>query len=579
MLVKKRLMSKGWLEMTDKPETERKTVRTRTGNRTPKAKVTAPSNEEVKVTEPQKTTPTEEVETVVLKEETPAVQITQSDIAAAISASSENDEQVRYGNSGYKIGNDPKSMVKLTNEKLTYYPLHIWARNPGTLENYGHLAAMRMLDGSASEKDLEVLDFAEQNKVNEDRHFFSFFAQPEGDWDDHLRVGERKVRSNTYNFRTKATGGELANNEDQLLTVLCRRLEMGLPLLVRLWHTGIVFAIAPVEKGERVAMVDKLNNAHLETLRRTNGIIHGTSTYYANRIIIESFMKLVRDSNIEKSLHKDITTMLDHRDIQIMAWALMAASYQRGYNFVETCGNLKPKVDAEGKPVLTPSGEQQKTICSHNESSIIDLSLIVQIDNSKYTDWQRDFISQPLSDTKKYTREDIEKYQRMGKMHETDCVEIVDGVSVLIKAPTADKHLTIGEDWIAAVEESVEGAILSNADDTTRGEMIQRQIEQTAMLDVAHWVIGFNIDGEEIISPTGVKKSFRMLSNNEQLRDKLYVKIREHLAKRMAAVVAVPTKKCEGCGGLSNVIANNGTMIYTPIDMVSRFFTLTARNP
>lgn len=576
--------------MTDKTETLKKTVRTRTNSSAKTAQSTTPrttratpkAKDKPKVeenTQPEQPEPTEEVETVILKEETPTVRVSQSDIAAAISASNEGEDQVRYGNSDYKIANDPKSMVKLTDEKLNYYPLHVWARNPSTLENYGQLAAMRMLDGSASEKDYEVLDFAEQNKVNEDRFFFSFYAQPGSDWDDNLRVGERKVRSNTYNFRTKAKGGELANNDDQLLTVLCRRLEMGLPLLVRLWHSGIVFAIAPVEKGKRVAMVDKLNNAHLETLRRTNGIIHGTSTYYANRIIIESFMELVRDSNIEKSLHKDVTTLIDHRDIQIMAWALMASSYQRGYNFVETCGNLKPKVDAEGAPVLTPGGEQQKTICSHNESSIIDLSLLVQIDNSKFTDWQREFISQPLSDTKKYTREDIEKYQRLGKMHETDCVEIVDGVSVLIKAPTADKHLIIGEDWINAVEESVEGMILSNADDTTRGEMIQRQIEQTAMLDVAHWVVGFNIDGEEILTTEGVKSSFRMLSNNEELRDKVYMKIRENLAKRIAAVVAVPTKKCSGCGEFSHIVHNNGTMIYTPIDMVSRFFTLTARNP
>lgn len=559
-------------------------VRTRTSTTATK-KVAKPIEavEEVKKEQPQEQEPQvvveEQLETITIVDTPPTPAVSQTDLAATITASSDEEEVKRYGDSNYKIANGPEDTVKLTDEKLQYYPLHVWARNPATLENYGNLATMRALRDVATDKDYEMIDFAEQNKISSDRFFFSFFAQPEGDWDNGLRVGDKKVRSNSYNFRTLATGGELSKNEDQLLTVLCRRLEMGQPLVVRLWHSGIVFAIDPVEKSERILGLNRLNNAHLETLRRTNGIIHGTSTYYANRIIIDSFMKLVRDSNIEKSLWKEITTLMDHRDIQIMAWAIMASSYQRGYNYVETCGNLKDKLDAEGKPILDAQGEPQKTICSHTDSSIIDLSLIVQIDNSKFNDWQKDFISKPLSNEKKYTREDIEKYQRLGKMHETDTVEVVDGISVLIKAPKADKHLKIGEEWIEAVEEAVESAILSNANDTTRSEMIQQQIEATAMLDVAHWVVGFNIDGEEILTEKGVKNAFRMLSNNETLRDKCYMKIREHLAKRVAAVVAVPTRTCKGCNKLTNIINDNGTMIYTPIDMVSRFFTLTARNP
>lgn len=561
---------------TDAPKPAEEKVATTRPSRTRKASAETSAKKTTEV-EKERKIEGDDYETVTLAEEKAFVQPTTEDIAVAITA--RNADDTKFGSPDYSIGTSFKDVLKMTDEKVLYYPLATWSRNPATLENLANLAGMRMMDGSESDNDLNLIDFAEQNRANDDRYFFSFFAQPNSDWNNYLPVGDRKLRSSKLNFHTKATGGELSNNDDQLCTVLFRRLELGQPLLVRLWHSGLIFAINPVEKAERIAMVDRLNAAHLETLRRTNGIIHGTSSYYANRIIIQSFMKLVRDSNIHKNLWADVANLVDHRDIQIMAWALMASSYQRGYNYVDTCGGLKTKLDADKKPVLDAQGKEQKVLCSHRTEGLIDLSLIVQIDNSKFSDWQKEFISQPLSDTKKYGIEDIEKYQRLGKMHEVDTLEIAEGVSVLLKAPVAAKHISIGEEWIESVEDAVDAAITTNVDDVTRNEMIQRQIEATAALDVAHWVIGFNIDGEEVDSEKAVKETFRMLSNNEEIRDSIYTKIRERMSKRLAAVVAIPTHKCEGCGELSNIINNNGTTIYTPIDTVSRFFTLTARNP
>lgn len=486
----------------------------------------------------------------------------------------------KYGSSDYSIGTSLDAIKKATDEKLTYYPLAVWARNPNTMEITANISVDRLENGRGSETDIRMIDYAEQNKVVMDRHMFSFCAREGASWDDHLNVDGRKLRANKINFATKAQGNTLANkeNHEQLITVLFRRLDIGSSLLVRLWHSGLVFAVEPLSKAARVAMVDKVNNAHLDILRSTNGIIHGSSAYYANRIIMKEFMNQVVDSNVDKSLWADIFQYIDHRDIQIMAWALMASGFQRGYNYVETCGGLKTRLDADKKPILDEDGKPKKGLCGHRHESLIDLMLLPQIDSSMFNDWQKSFIAKPLS-ADKATVEDIQKYQRLGRMHERDIIEVANGVSLILKAPNAAKHIEIGEKWIEAVIDSVDDAITTNVDEETRNEMIQRQMAATAALDVSHWVDGFLIDGEEIRDEEAIRKTFHTLSNNEEIRNKIYDDIRRVTASRLAAVLAVPTNTCPSCGELSNVINNNGTAIYTPIDAVSRFFILAARNP
>lgn len=562
----------------EKPVETTSTTRTRARARTkPKPKVETPPVEKVEdVQKPEVSDDQLDREDVPLAKESEGMApFTQEEVAAVISETVDNQNGL-MGSADYSIGTSFAQVEKVNGTRQDHAPLVTWARRVTTLEHYTNVANSRFADGSAEEKDMRILDMANSNALLSDRPMFSFFARPGAEWNNYLPVGDRKVRSSKINFRTDAEALDL--NEDQILTVLCRRLDIGEPLLVRLWHSGLVFAINPLDKADRINISDRLENARLEVLRRTNGIIHGTSSYYANRIIIQEFMKLAVNSNVDRSLWPDVQTLMDHRDIQIMAWALLATSYQRGYNYTEICGGLKKKKDADGKVIVDADGKPEKQVCGNTRSSVIDLNLIVQIDNTMYNDWQRAFITKPLNDNEKATREDIEKYQRLGKMHEAANVVIDDTTSIMIKAPNAKKHIEIGEEWINSVEDAVDLAISSDADDETRNDSINRQIEATAALDVAHWVVGFNIDGKEYRNPKTVFDIFRKLSNNTKLRDKIYEQIRLNIANYLAAQVAIPTERCPVCEELSNVINNNGTRIYTPIDAVNRFFILAARN-
>ena len=515
-----------------------------------------------------------DVETVIQAAEKPFESVSEADALAA--ELGQNEEALKHvgGSSDYTIGKESYSIKAINGNADGKYALGIWTRDPNTLAGLNTMAMNRIVNDEATSNDYITVDFAEQNSVSMDLNMAAFFARPGARWNNYLTVGERRLRNSLVNYKPTTIEG----NTDRVVAALMRKMEIGNPMLVRLWHSGLVFSFNPPDKAERIAMVDRLNAAHLDTLRRTNGLIHGTSAYYANRIIINDFMKHVTASNVDKSLWPEIYELLDHRDIQFMAWAIMAASHPRGYKLVETCGGLKTEKNADGTPVLKEDGTPKKTICGAVHSEIIDFKLIVIVDDAMFTDWQRNFIALPLDENKPVSREDIIKYQSEGQMHVEDSIVIDDELSVTIKAPTAGLHISIGEEWINSVEQAVDDLINIDADEATRNDYINRQLDATASLDVAHWVVGFNYGGEDIRDRDGITRIFRALGNNEELRDDLFDRIRKGMVKRLGAVVAVPTFKCPSCENLSNVIQNNGTAFYTPIDMVSRFFTLTARS-
>lgn len=520
-----------------------------------------------------KTIQEDDTEEVIKAVEKSVVVQSVSDAIADELHKSKNEVKLQ-GSTDYTIGKESFSIAQENGNADNKYPMGIWARDPFSLGGLQSVALRRIIDDEGTDADYTTVDFAEQNAVNLDPQMASFFARPGARWNNYLPVGARRLRNSSAVYKP----GNIDGNTDRVVAALMRKLEIGNPMIVRFWHSGLVFSINPPDKAERIAMTDRLNAAHLATLRRTNGLIHGTSAYYANRIIINEFMRHVTAANIERSLWDEIYELLDHRDIQFMALGIMGSSHPRGYKLVETCGGLKNLKNADGTDILKEDGTPKKTICGHISEDIIDFKLLTAIDDSMFTDWQRDFIARPLDENKPVSREDILKYQSEGDIHKVDTIMIDDEFGVILGAPKAGLHIEIGEEWISSVEQAVNDVIGVAADDDTRSEYINKQLEATASLDVAHWVTGFWYGGEEIKDRAGINKIFRSLGNNEKLRDDLFERIRGGMIKRLGAVPAVPTFTCVSCGTLSNVIQNNGTAFYTPIDMVARFFIQTARS-
>lgn len=545
-------------------------------------KTEEPKKDAVEIDEPEETVTLPEKKVENIDEIDP--RLDEANAASYLAEIDRLQESESFGNRqthNYTIGTTLESCKKLTDEKVDYYPFMMWERDPRTLEQMAivNIQKAEANGGVISDAGESIISLQQvQASVTQDRHYTTFYNRPDSNWNNHLMYGQEKVRPTRLNFATKKHGSSITErSDDQLLALMSRRLKLGTPINVKLWHSGLIFQLKPLSKEDSVEMLDRLNNAHLEVLRRTTGVIHGATSYYANRIIVQQFMKLVFDSNIDSSHYVDIQKLVDHRDIQMMAWGLFACTYQRGYNFVHFCGSVVESKDSSGNVIRDENGEAIKSICSHRTTSIIDPMVMNMVDQSSFNDWQVAHMARKLS-SKKDSIEDIYKYQRLGRLHERSIVEIGSGIEIAIKAPKIDRHIRVGEEWLKTVEQSVDDVLRSDADEDTRNSMIQTRMYVTNNMDIAHWIDAIIIDGEETSSEEFINRMLRTFGNNEEILVKVYNEVRKAIADRVAAVIAIPTHKCPKCQKLTSEIEGRGDVIYTPIDMVSRFFTLAARN-
>lgn len=456
------------------------------------------------------------------------------------------------------------------------YPITIWKNNLGTLSWATAQALHRAENDEASSTDYAVIALAHQSAIQENEHLSNVHAREGGDWANYLPRGDRKIRNARVNYDTRNGNGPASEGYSALAI---KYLSLGTPLIVRLWHSGLIFTINPQDKAEQIAMRDKLNAAHLDTLRKTTGLVYGTANYYANRIIINEFMSKVVSSNLDRSEWGNIMEVIDHRDIPFMALALLSSAYPRGYPLIERCGAVVDIKNEDGSPALDSEGNVRRGVCGHVTKTNAELNLLIQIDNSMFTEWQKEFIERPINPNKKVTLNDIKTYQSQGKMHEPTTVILNDNISIVVKAPNAEDHILLGEKWISSIEQAVNDIIGFDADEETKNQHIQTQINATAAMDLANWVSEFIIDGTAVPKDDNMTRVFRMLSNNDEMRDLISSKINEAIAGKVGAICALPTTTCPKCETLSNKVVNNGTSFYTPIDVVTRFFILLGRNP
>lgn len=498
-------------------------------------------------------------------------------IASEVSAIVNSGDFQLTGSPEYIIDEASLSYEKKDGDTTGQYPLYVWARDPTTLAGYYANSVSRINNDVGTDHDYRLCDIAEDNRITWDSTANAFFAKTNADWRNHLLVNGRKLRHGKVGINNDGKR-EISSSRQE--TFLFDRLGLGIPLIVRLWHTGVSFTINPLTKEEAVGITEKLRNAHLETLRKTSGLVHGISTYYANRIVVTEFMRRVTGSNIDKGMYPNILALMDHRDIQSMAWGLFSSFHPKGFRLIEQCGGVKTVTGDDNVPVLKADGTVRKSPCTHREDIIADPNLIYTINNNMFTEWQRDMISRPVSNKTGITEADILRYRTEGDMHVEDslCVDEEQQIFVMVKAPLADAHIEIGEEWINSIEDALNDAITINADDDTKNAFIENKIQAAASLDVVHWVTGFVIDGVEIRDRQAIVNTFRGLSNNPVMQVKIFDTVRKGIIHRLGCMYAIPTKKCPECGTLSNTVATNGTAIYTPIDMVARFFTQIARN-
>ena len=350
--------------------------------------------------------------------------------------------------------------------------------------------------------------------------------------------------------------------------LLQNRMKIGSTLGVFLPHTGIYFIIVSPTDGELLDTLSVINTQRVETLRASSGILMGNSNYYIYRQVLNLFLNSITNCSFRSWNREQLTDLIDERDINIIATALMASVYVDGYEYTQTCG-LRLKDDeslTEEERAKNPPDE----ICDHRSEFLADLMRTVFIDNSRLNEFQRNIA---VSAIHPRSLEEIKDYQQQHYLGYRKSYEITEGVEFVYRAQSIKTSMEAGEKWIGEISQIVDSIITFKNDDDERNMMIDHRINMARIREFSHWVDDIVVDGQSLNDRAKINALLNSLSRNTDVMRKVSETLGEFQRLSMIAITAIPRATCPSCQKTDKRDLDISKHLI-PQDAVSRLFTL-----
>lgn len=346
------------------------------------------------------------------------------------------------------------------------------------------------------------------------------------------------------------------------------RMKIGSTLGVFLPHTGIYFIIVSPTDGELLDTLSVINTQRIETLRASSGILMGNSNYYIYRQVLNLFLSSITNCSFRSWNREQLTELIDERDINIIATALMASVYVDGYEYTQTCG-LRLKDDE----TLTDEERAQNPpdeVCDHRSEFLADLMRTVFIDNSRLNEFQRNIA---VSAIHPRSLEEIKDYQQQHYLGYRKSYEITEGIEFIYRAQNIKVSMEAGEKWIGEISQIVDSIITFKNDDEERNMMIDHRINLARIREFSHWVDDIVVDGQSLGDRVKINALLNSLSRNDAVMRKVSETLGEFQRLSMIAITAIPRAKCPTCQKTDTKDLDISKHLI-PQDAVSRLFTL-----
>lgn len=349
------------------------------------------------------------------------------------------------------------------------------------------------------------------------------------------------------------TGGKLVGQAGILK--MQNAMGIGSSIQIPLWHSGIWVNMNAPSDIELLNMERRIADEKITLGRMTNGLIYSHSSVYIINHLMTLILDSIHDVNIKDYTPDNILDLIKAPDLMLLAWGLACTIYPNGYDFKQPCVKAPDK-------------------CKHVSEERINIGRLFFFDQKGATVDQRRHMA---NRGKKYTVEEIQNYQTLGKGGDNRTVQISDQLSITLKVPSVNDYIKSGFRWIESIEKMVGQVLTGRPTDQEKNDFVNQHSIVTIFRQYAHWVKTITFRDNDIIEDQEtLEEALSMLSSDQKLYDKFFNEIKKFIDDSTIALIATPNYDCPVCGTpLSQEETKHPHLV--PLDVVSVFFTLVHR--
>jgi len=397
---------------------------------------------------------------------------------------------------------------------------------------------------------VKAYSMAIQNLLSSEDSYDRTVNRKNSQWDQKVNVDGTDIGMAALRFN-ETTKDDVISGRDAILAI-GKSSEVGTPITVPLYHTGIWVTITPPDESDFLQLEAQLAREKIWLGRQTSGLVFSNTMVYTVEKVLNLVMKKIIDCSLENYTISKLKRLIKVTDLYPLVWALACAKYPRSYKYVRPCDAGPSK-------------------CTHLVEGDISLPKLFWTDHNALTISQKRHMSRRDD---KFNEQQIRKYQDEHMYGGDKEIVMSDTMSVLLSVPSIEQYIKSGRNWIEDIVEMTEGSMSASSEDE-KNEHIYKQGLISALRKYGHWV-------KEIRTNIGIVKDQETIDQllNNFSGDENFVKlfeksVAEYIDDSTISLIAIPTYTCPVCG--TEQKEGNGEDRFAhliPLDVINVFFTL-----
>jgi len=314
---------------------------------------------------------------------------------------------------------------------------------------------------------------------------------------------------------------------DQALVHLNNALGTGNMVVVPLWHSGFWVVLNTPSDSELLDLHENILSERESIARDTYGRAFSNYTAIFRAHMIDFVMAHVHTTTLKENV--DFRELVTLHDIDQMIWAMGAATWPRGWQYVTSI---------LGDPSSPTSIRRQR----------IRIGNMNFTDISRLTEWQRNHMA--IRNKRHATREDIERYRKefshMGNRYiDLPTTEGKPETKVEIRVPNVLEYVESGRRWVTDIVTLYESVATRQGGVKGRDDYVRKQSKAQRLRMFSHWVERIIIGESEITDRDVILKALTQMSGDDATSDRIISGVQNYIDDTLVSIIAVPTEQEE----------------------------------
>lgn len=347
--------------------------------------------------------------------------------------------------------------------------------------------------------------------------FEDVLGDPNADWRQSLEHNGTQVGGIARPKFSRGKGTRMSS--ERMLLSMRTKLNLGAPINVPLYATGIHATCKPLSEREILALWTEVIANPLRMGRRTHGMLFSSTQAYTERAIFNAWYESLDSLSVGELSKPELMDLVKLSDMPIIAHAVATSLYPNGLPFK--------------RAVWTEDGLPDREI-----EQILDISKTVWFNHKHFSQEQLSHMTHRMEKTTniKQVKEYQDSFRYPNRINE---IVIDEDLKIHLAEPNLTQYFMAADRWIEGLHQEAINILGEKASEGEKAGKVDQLAKVGRLCKYSHYVKAIEDSGDLYDTPEAINQGLELLSASDHGSQLFYEGVTNFIEQSQIALVAV----------------------------------------